>query len=244
MTINKKTILAVGAHPDDIEFGASATVAGFVAKGWEAYYLLCTDGSRGSDDPQMTHKKLAKIRRDEQIAAGKVLGIKDIFFLTHPDTQLVCDLALKEEIVRVIRTVRPQIVITMNPTFYFSQKPLASGYHMINHTDHRAASLATLDAVFPLCRDALTFPEHAQRGLKPHIVEELWLIELEEKKHVVDVTKTLALKLQALECHVSQFDDFASIKKRVTERALAIAKGEDFKYGENFTRLILPAHRK
>jgi LmbE family N-acetylglucosaminyl deacetylase len=98
-------LLAVGAHPDDMDFGASGTIAKFASEGWDVFYVLCTDGSRGSDEPQMTHAKLAEIRRREQRNAGKILGVKDIFFLDHPDTQLEANLELKEEIVRIIRRI-------------------------------------------------------------------------------------------------------------------------------------------
>lgn len=240
----ENVILAVGAHPDDMDFGASGTIAKFVGEGYKVYYLLCTDGSRGSDDLRMTHERLAQMRKSEQKAAGKVLGVTDIFFLDHPDTQLEVNFQLKEEIVRVIKTVKPRIVITMDPTFYYSKEPMWGGNNFINHTDHRAAAQATIDAVFPLCRDRLTFPLHENEGLMPHLVEELWFTNLLEKSHVVDISKTFAKKIKALECHKSQFDDFATVKKRMTDRAIAYAEGTDFEYGENFTRLLLPGHRK
>lgn len=242
--VNKNVLLAVGAHPDDMDFGASGTIAKFILDGYDAYYVLCTDGSRGSDDPKMTHAKLAQIRKEEQIAAGKVLGVKDYFFLDHPDTQLVVDFNLKEELVRIIKTVKPRIVITMDPTFYYSPEPMWGGSNFINHTDHRAAALATMDAVFPLCRDRLTFPMHEKEGLMPHIVEELWFTNLLGKNHVEDISKTFEKKIQALACHKSQFDEWETIKKRITDRAIAYADGEVFSYAENFTKLSLPGHRK
>lgn len=240
----KKTILAVGAHPDDMDFGASGTIAKFITEGYDAYYVLCTDGSRGADDPEMTHEKLAATRKREQLAAGKILGLTDIFFLDHPDTQLVVDMQLKEELVRIIKQVRPQIVITMDPTFYYSIEPMWGDAHFINHSDHRAAGLATMDAVFPLSRDRLTFPQHEKDGLHPHVVEELWFTNSIEKRHLVDITSTFEKKLRALECHTSQFDDFPAVKKRMTTRAIAFAKEEGFTFAENFTRLLLPGHRK
>lgn len=238
-----KILLAVGAHPDDIDFMASGTIAKFVKEGWHVYYVLCTDGSRGSDVPDMTHAKLAQIRRDEQIAAGKILGVKDIFFLEHPDTQLEANLQLKEELVRIMRKLKPRIVITMDPTFYYSKEPLFSGYHFINHTDHRAAGLATMDAVFPLSRDRLIFPEHEKEGLGLHAVEELWLTCFEEKRHVVDITDTFEKKLEAIAAHKSQYDDFPSVKERMMKRAKEFAKDEYYHFAENFTRLLLPPHR-
>lgn len=233
--MKNKVVLAVGAHPDDMDFGASGTVAKWVEEGATAYYLICTDGSRGSTDPKMTHKKLAEIRKKEQIEAGKILGLKKVFFLNHIDTHLVPDLTLKEEIVRVIRTVRPNIVITMDPTFYYSVK-----FNFVNHTDHRAASLATMDACFPLARDRLTFLEHEKDGLKPHRVEELLLVNFEKHDFVVDITKTFSKKIKALALHDSQFDYFEAIKTRVTKRAKFFGKPKGHKYAENFVRIKLP----
>ncbi len=236
----KKVLLAIGAHPDDIDFGASGTVAKFVEEGWEAYYVICTDGSRGSTDPKMTHERLSQIRRKEQLAAGKVLGVKDVYFLNHPDTELAADQQLKEELVRLIRQIKPQIVIGLDPTFYYSLEPaFGQEHHFVNHTDHRAVALATMDAVFPLSRDRLTFPLHEQEGLPSHRVEELWLVNWGGKKpeHLVDVTKTIDKKLEALSEHMSQFDDFPTVKKRVLTRATKFAEDEDFEFGESFIRL-------
>lgn len=236
----KKVVLGVGAHPDDMDFTSSGTIAKMVEEGWDAYYLVCTDGSRGSRLHNTTHQALAETRRDEQKAAGKILGLKNIFFLDHEDTQLMCEPSLKEEIVRVIRTVRPEVVITMDPTFYFSTKsPWKTGVSFINHTDHRAAGLATMDAVFPLARDLLSFPEHALEGLKPHKVDELWFTSFTEREHVVDITGTFEKKLKALAAHVSQFDDFPKIKKEVYDHAVHFADEEEFEFGESFIRLVL-----
>lgn len=235
-----KTILAVGAHPDDMEFGASGTVSKWIEEGATGYYLICTDGSRGSSDPQMTHARLAKIRRQEQIDVCKVLGVKKVFFLDHIDTQLVADLTLKEEIVRVIREIMPNIVITMDPTFYFTTNLIGWNCGFVNHTDHRAAALATMDACFPLSRDRLTFQEHEKEGLKPYGVEELLLVSFEKQDFVVDITKTFAKKIKALSLHKSQFDNFKEIEKRVTKRAKIWGKTKGYKFAENFIRIKLP----
>lgn len=241
---NKNVLLGIGAHPDDMDFGASGTIAKFIQDGWEAYYVLCTDGSRGSSDPEMTHAKLAQTRKDEQIEAGKVLGLKDIFFLNHPDTQLACDVTLKEELVRIIRTVKPRIVFTMDPTFFYTPEPGYGGNNFINHTDHRAAGEAAMDAVFPLCRDRLIFPEHESDGLESHIVEELWFTNMQEPRHIVDISETFEKKIELLAKHESQFDDYEAIKARLTERAQQYGAPKGYRYAENFTRLLLPGHRK
>lgn len=240
--MKKKILLAVGAHPDDIDFGASGTVAKLVSEGWDAYYVVCTDGSRGSSDPEMTHDKLARIRRKEQQAAGKILGVKKVFFLDHTDTQLEANQQLKEELVSIIRTVRPTVVIGLDPTFYYSMEPaFGQVSNFVNHTDHRAAAVATMDAVFPLARDRLTFPLHEQQGLAPHRVEELWIVNWGAKKpnYVVDVTDTIEKKLEALAAHASQFDDFPSVKKRVVERAVKHAQEENYELGESYIRLLM-----
>ena len=234
LLMKNKIILAVGAHPDDMDFGVSGSIAKWASEGAIAYYLICTDGSRGSDDPKMTHKRLAEIRKKEQIDAAKVLGIKKVFFLDHTDTQLVCDLTLKEEIVRIIRTIKPNIVVTMDPTFYYSV-----GRGFVNHTDHRAAALATMDAVFPLSRDRLTFQEHEKEGLKPHKVEELLLINFDKVDYLVDISGTFDKKIKALSMHESQFADFPAVEKRITERAKMLGKEKGFKFAENFIRIKL-----
>lgn len=234
-------VLGVGAHPDDLEFGASGTIAKLVKKGWDAYYIIATDGSRGSNDPSMTHEALAAIRKKEQLAAAKILGLKDVFFLNHTDTELVADQQLKEEIVRIIRTLRPRVVITMDPAFLYTPSFALLGASFVNHTDHRAVATATMDAVFPLARDRLTFPLHVQEGLQPHRTEELWFISFEQKQeHTIDITGSFDTKLKALAAHKSQFEDFARVKERVTKRAIALAEGESYNFAESFIRLIMP----
>ncbi len=230
--MKNKIILAVGAHPDDTDFGASGTIAKWIEEGATAYYIVATDGSRGSEDPKMTHKKLAAIRKSEQEEAAKALGVKKVFFLNHPDTQLVSDLKLKEEIVRIIRTVKPNIVITMDPTFYFDQD-------FINHTDHRAVALAAMDAVFPLSRDRLTFLEHEKAGLTPHKVEEILFTSFGGGEFFVDISKTIDKKIKALSSHKSQFGNFADVEKRIRERAGEIGKKAGFKAAESFKRVAI-----
>lgn len=239
--MKSRTILAIGAHPDDMDFGASGTLAKLVSEGWKAYLIVCTDGSRGSDDPKMTHKRLASIREKEQKASGKVLGIKKIFFLNHTDTQLVADLKLKKQIVRIIRVVKPEIVITLDPTFHYSSNFSSSiGFSFINHTDHRAAGLAAMDAVFPLSRDRLTFLEHEKEGLRPHKASELWLISFDKFNHVVDISKNIDKKIEALSLHKSQFKDFSKVEKKIRERAEILGKPQGYKFAESFIRLKLP----
>src|SRR3989344_380840 len=125
MTKNLKTpkaVLAVFAHPDDMDFSSSGTIAKWAAKGSDITYLVCTDGSKGSEDPKITPRKLALIRKREQIEAAKILGVKDVIFLGRRDGELVVDIKLKEAIARVIRQKKPDLVITLDPMFLYSTK--------------------------------------------------------------------------------------------------------------------------
>ncbi len=228
-----KVVLGVAAHPDDLDFGASGTFAKWAKEGTACYYLICTDGSKGSDDPEMTEAKLIKIRRQEQKDAARILGLKDVFFLKHPDTQLMADYSLKEEITYYIRKLKPEVVITMDPTFVYSSK-----FGFINHTDHRAAGQATLDAVFPLARDRLTFPNHLAQGLTPHKTKFLYLVSFENPTEVVDISEVIKTKLTALRAHKSQIKkaSLAGIKKRLKQ----LGKEYGFDYGEGFVKITLP----
>jgi len=228
-----KVVLGVAAHPDDLDFGASGTIAKWAKTGASCYYLICTDGSKGSDDPEMTEKQLIKMRQEEQRNAAKILGLKDVFFLDHPDTQLIADYALKEEISYYIRKLKPDVVVTMDPTFVYSAK-----LGFINHTDHRAAGQATLDAVFPLARDRLTFPKQTEQGLAPHKTKYLYLISFENPTEIVDISDVIDVKIDALKAHKSQIkiDSLEEFKKRLA----FLGKKHGYKYAEGFTKLTLP----
>lgn len=229
-----KTVLAVFAHPDDMDFSSSGTVAKWAAKGSDITYLVCTDGSKGSEDPKITPRKLALIRKKEQLAAVKILGVKDVIFLGHRDGELVVDMKLKEAIARVIRQKKPDVVITLDPTFLYSTK---RGF--VNHSDHRAAGQAAIDAVFPLARDRLNFPHHEKQGLVPHKVRTLLLVSFDEPEHFEDITKTLAKKLKTLQAHKSQVPADSSFAKRIRERARMLGKKAGIQYAEGFKKIEL-----
>ena len=235
MTKNLKTpknVLAVFAHPDDMDFGASGTIAKWTARGCRITYLICTDGSKGSDDPKMTRKRLAAIRQKEQHAAAKVLGVKDIIFLKHPDGELVANLALKEEIARVIRMKKPELVLTLDPLYLYS---LSRG--AINHPDHRAVATAAMDAVFPLARDRLNFPAHENHGIRPHKTSALLFISFDEPNHWEDIGATMDKKLAALKAHKSQVGPDTLV--RIKARAAKLGRVMHVKYAEGFKRLTL-----
>jgi LmbE family N-acetylglucosaminyl deacetylase len=232
-----KTVLVVGAHPDDNDFGAGATVAKAAARGAEVIYLIATTGQRGSSDENMTSEMLSDIRKKEQEEAAAVLGVRRVHFLDYVDGELCPDIKLKEQVAVYIRRYKPEIVFTMDPSFFYFRD-----YGFVNHSDHRAIGEAVLDACYPLARDRLSFPQHKQAGLEPHKVKDLVLHSFvpENANFYVDVTDTFETKIRALACHVSQVGDVAGLEERMRQRALAAGKLAGCKYAESFVRLQLP----
>ena len=234
LPVKNKTILAVFAHPDDAEFSCAGSVAKWVQEGAQVFYLVCTNGNKGSNDPKMTPAKLSKIRKEEQLAAAKILGVKKVFFLNYPDFELEPSMEVKKDIVKVIRQVKPDTVITFDPKMRYS---VERGY--INHPDHVVVGEATLAAVYPAARDRLTFPEHEKLGLKPHGVSEVLMFNFDEANFFVDITNTLDKKLEAIKSHKSQVSNFSEIEKMITEWAKIQGKKASVKFAEGFKRILI-----
>lgn len=232
--IKGKVILAVGAHPDDLEFGCSATIAKWVSEGATAYYLIVTDGSKGFEDHTLANEELIKTRYREQKQAAKVVGVKKVFFLNFIDGELVNSLVVRKEIVRIIREIKPDVVFTMDPTLVYDEE---RGF--INHPDHRAAAQATLDAVFPFARNSRTFPELLDLGFATHHVKTVLLNNFRKANYFVDVSSTLDKKLAALDCHQSQGDNGDDVDKWVIESAERNGQQAGCKYAEGFVRIDL-----
>ena len=229
--LDPKVILGVAAHPDDLDVGAGGALAYFASQGAEIHYLILTDGGSGSDDPLMTSAELVTIRRKEQQAGLEIVGGTSITFLDNHDGELEVSLSLKKEIVKVIRRIKPDTVITLDPTVIYSAQ---NG--TINHPDHRAAGQATLDAVFPLARDRLSFPELYEQGYQPHKVATVLLINFNTSNFSVDITNTFDKKIQAIEAHTSQFAN-QSVSTWVKELALEQGKTAGYKLAESFVRI-------
>lgn len=232
-----KAVLVVGAHPDDNDFGAGATVAKAASEGAEVVYLIATTGQRGSSDASMTPELLSKTRKKEQEDAAGALGVREVHFLNYVDGELIPDIALKEHVVIFIRRYRPDIVFTMDPSFFYFKT-----YGFVNHSDHRAIGEATLDACYPLARDLLSFPEHGKAGLNPHKVKELLLHSFvpENANFYIDVTDSFETKIKGLSFHKSQVSDLPGLEKRMRDRAEAAGKLAGCKFAEAFVRLHLP----
>lgn len=230
--LKPKVVLGVAAHPDDLDFGCSGLVAKWASEGAEIHYLIVTNGSKGSDDEHMTSDQLIKLRRTEQKDAAKVLGVKTVVFFDYDDGELEVTKQLKKDIVRQIRKFKPDTVITLDPTFVYSVK---MGF--INHTDHRAVGQATLDAIYPLARDRLTFPELLEEGYEPHKVKHVLLMSFVEGNYLADITNHLDTKILALKAHKSQVGDFKQVESRIKEFAKLLGEQNGCEYAEGFNRI-------
>ena len=220
--------MVIMAHPDDAEWTCAATMAKLSAEGWEVVLVLCTDGSKGSDDPDMTTERLAIIRAEEQRESGRELGLKDVVFLGYPDSYLEPTLQLRKDLAREIRRYRPHVVITEPPT-----RDIDSRYYG-SHPDHLATGEAALAAVFPTARDRLTFPELLEEGLQPHKVREVWIVGgLEGSDYFVDVDGYMDTAIAALKAHKSQVNPEDAEKYFPMGRAATAAK-VGLKYAEAF----------
>jgi LmbE family N-acetylglucosaminyl deacetylase len=230
-----KRVLVVLAHPDDPEFFCGGTIARWVAEGREVIYCLLTRGDKGADEPGVDPLELAEVREKEQRAAAEILGVKEVIFLENPDGSLVPDLKLRMDVVRVIRTIRPDIVVTCDPTNFFPSD------RYINHPDHRAAGQVTLDAVFPAARSALYFPELMEdEGLKPHKVRHVYVAGTIHPNTVVDVTDFIDRKIEALKEHRSQIRDIESLADRIRSRMQDAESPPDApRFVERFKRIHL-----
>jgi len=192
--------LVIVAHPDDVDFGAAGTVATWTEAGIEVSYCVVTDGDAGGFDPSVPRAEIPGIRRAEQTAAAKEVGVTDLMFLGYPDGRLVTSLELRRDLARVIRQVRPQRVLCPSPERNW-QRIFAS------HPDHLAAGEASIAAVYPDARNPFAHRELVQEGYEPWMVPEVWMMASPERNRWVDITDVLPRKLDALRSHVSQHTD-------------------------------------
>ena len=226
-------VMVITAHPDDAEFTVGGTAARWAQEGKAIIYVICTDGSRGSNDPNVRPEHLVTIRRAEQEAAARILGVEEIVYLGYEDGSLEPTLALRRELTRAIRRYRPDIVVCPDPTVRYY------GDSYLNHPDHRAAGGAALDAVFPSARTRYIFPELLAEGLEPHRVQEVLIRGALSPNFWVDISDTIELKIAALKEHESQVGRSQGWEERVRARAQQAAAGRDMTYAESFRRIIL-----
>ena len=227
--------MSIHAHPDDQEFTVAGTLAKWAAAGCEVISVVITSGDSGSNDPAHDASfkpELARLREGEQNAANDLIGVKQTIYLHYPDGELEPTLALRKELTRLIRTHKPDVVVTGDPQAVF----YGNGY--INHPDHRAAAQAATYAVFPSAGSRLLFAELLKEGFEPHNVKRLYLHGPEKPDTWVDITGTIDTKLAALKKHASQLGDWDP-EKMIREWAAEEGKEKGMVYAEAYKVMIL-----
>ena len=227
-----KRVLAIGAHPDDIEFSAGATVAALLDAGAEVVMLICTDGARGGRGLE----EAASVRRGEQERAAAVLGAGEWIWLAYPDGALQAGDPLRADLVRAVRRVRPELVLGHDPRTLWTR--IGDLVHP-GHTDHRAAGQATLDAIYPRAVSPNFHPEllGGDDGLKPWYPRELWLFDTAQPDLRIDATAAFARKEASLLAHASQEEAVGGLV--AAARAHGAHWGSPERPAEAFVRLRL-----
>lgn len=201
-------VLAIQAHPDDVDFSAAGTIAGLTDAGVRVSYCLVTDGQAGGFDQTIPRTEMAGIRREEQTKAAAEVGVDDLHFLGRMDGEVVADLSLRHDLTRVIRQVRPDVVMIHVPEIV-----VASVYG--SHADHVATGQASWAAIYPDARNPFAFPELVTSGHEPWTVRQIWIANHPDSNATVDVTDQFDRKLRALRCHASQHVDPDAMEQNV-----------------------------
>ncbi|MFQ3566016.1 MAG: PIG-L deacetylase family protein [Aggregatilineales bacterium] len=232
-------ILIIAAHPDDIEFGAGGAAAVWSAAGATVSYCIVTNGAAGSNDVDIDYRVLVARRQEEQIEAARLVGVHDVHFLGYGDGTLEPTIALRRELTRLIRRLRPDRVVIMDPTTVLVQN---DGFSYINHPDHRASAEAALYAVFPSAESRPIFPELLAEGLEPHHVNEVYLMLTEKANTAVDITEFVEQKYRALLAHRSQLDE--SVIDMVRSWDAAAGQQANVAYAELFRVMTFYPNRQ
>jgi LmbE family N-acetylglucosaminyl deacetylase len=225
-----KRLLVIVAHPDDADLAIAGSVASWVRGGTVAHLVCCTSGDAGADDAGTDPLELAATREKEQRVAAEIVGYEGVTFLHRPDGALANDLALREQLVRVIRTFRPTDVAAPDPTVVIHP----AGF--VQHIDHREAAVAAVDAVYPAAGNAMAFPHLVtSEGLEPLRVERLYLFWSVEPEAIVDISSTLEVKISAIRAHVSQRREPDTSEERIRSRAAEAGRTVGVDAAEAFT---------
>ena len=203
-----KRVLAVSAHPDDVDFGASGTIASWIKQGIQVSYCICTNGDQGGEESGIPVEELPAVRQKEQRAAGAAIGVTDITFLNYRDGSLEPTLGLRKDIVRAIRIAQPDRMVIQSPERNWERIGAS-------HPDHLAAGEAAIQAVYPDARNPFAFPDLMDAGLQPWRVKEVWVTAHASPDHFVDITDYFHLKMAALHAHASQTAHNAELENMV-----------------------------
>ncbi len=227
MKENPVYMLAFSPHPVDTEWGIAGTVASLIRQGKDVVYVVATNGNTGSMDPNMKPDVLAGIRESEQLAAAKILGVREVIFLRHQDLGLEYTMDFRKEILRLLLGYRPEVVATCDPYQRY-----------ISNRDHRVLGQLVMDTVWPTALSPNTYPDLVAEGYRLHRAKEVWLWAPQEQNFQYDVSDTFDIKMKAFACHKTQYvEPFSDFLKMFTDRAVASAKGTDYKLAESFHRL-------
>ncbi|HEX2743704.1 MAG TPA: PIG-L deacetylase family protein [Streptosporangiaceae bacterium] len=210
-------VLSITAHPDDVDFAVAGTVARWTEAGLEVIYCVVTDGDAGGFDEAFPRDEMPALRRGEQVAAAKCVGVQDVRFLGYPDGRVEASLDLRRDLARVIRQVRPDRVVIPSPERNYNRIG-------VGHPDHRAVGSAALDAVYPDARNPFAFPElRGREALAAWTVPEVWIAG-GTPNHYVDVTDTFPRKVAALRAHESQTGQMDDLAERLRTRLAGTAR--------------------
>jgi LmbE family N-acetylglucosaminyl deacetylase len=223
-----KRAMAIYAHPDDVDFGCSGTLASWIERGTHVTYCVVTSGQKGTHDPKMTPSQMARTREREQRAAGAAIGVKGFVFLGHQDGELEVSMSLRGEVCRAIREHRPDVVFTQDPW----------GHYQV-HPDHRVAGWSGLDGVIA-ARDHLFFAEQLRGNkLKHHRVSRVLLWGSREPNIWFDISGTLEKKIKALQSHQSQLGGREGFPERMRAWSKSIGDAWSVPAAEAFRYLEL-----
>lgn len=227
-----KRVLNIAAHPDDIEFSTSGTMARWAREGREVFFCLVTSGSAGTNEHTPHNDGLVPVRERETLEAAAILGTKDVVFLRYQDGVVEPTLTLRRDLTRVIRRLKPDVVVCGDPTARWY------GHGYLNHPDHRAVASAALDAIFPSSETRYIFPELLAEGLEPHKVKEVFINSGSPPDTWIDIGETLAFKCAALKAHKSQIGAGEWIDKAMREWAEREGAGTGIAMSESYRRMI------
>lgn len=209
--------LAIVAHPDDMEYGASAAVAAWTAEGREVAYLMVTRGEAGIDT--VAPEECAPLREAEQRASAAAVGVEEVEFLDHRDGVIEAGVPLRRDLAAAIRRHRPELVVTLNPREHFQP----GGW---NSADHRAVGTAVLDAAVD-AGNRWIFPEQLERGLEPWAgVRWVALAASPQATHAVDTTETLEAAIASLVEHRTYIAALGDADPETYARELLTGFGE------------------
>jgi LmbE family N-acetylglucosaminyl deacetylase len=225
-----RRVLAISAHPDDLEFGAGGTIPRWVDEGWEVTYVIVTSGQRGVQDAAQDPEAFGRLREEEARAAAKISGVTSVTFLGYVDNDVVPSRELQRDLSREFRRHRPHRLLTLSPEQVLSDT-------FINHPDHRVVAQTALDVVLTGGTTAAIFPElELEEGLPPwRELDDIWLLGAGGGNEVIDVTAYFERKIAALEAHASQLAQVrGDVRELVARRLRAAGAPHGFTYAESF----------